>query len=72
MTKTDGRRRLYRSEDDRLLAGVCGGLGDYFNIDPVIIRLAWILFVLVGGSGLWAYLIAWIIVPRQPVDLEQM
>ncbi len=55
--------KLYRSLDNRKLAGVCGGLGEYFSIDPVIIRLAWIAFILVGGAGILAYIIAWIVIP---------
>lgn len=59
-------RRLYRSGKDRILGGVCGGLGEYFSIDPALIRLGWILFSLVYGSGVLAYFIAWIIIPRNP------
>ncbi|MBM3303962.1 MAG: PspC domain-containing protein [Candidatus Aenigmarchaeota archaeon] len=59
-------RRLYRSGNDKILGGVCGGLGEYFGLDPVLIRLAWILFSLVYGSGVLAYIIAWIIIPRNP------
>ena len=59
-------RRLYRSRKDAILGGVCGGMGEYFNIDPVIIRLLWVLFSLVYGSGILAYLIAWIVIPKNP------
>ncbi|RLI98279.1 MAG: PspC domain-containing protein [Candidatus Aenigmatarchaeota archaeon] len=59
-------KRLYRSGNDRIIGGVCGGLGEYFGIDPVIIRLAWVLFSLVYGAGILLYIIAWIIVPRNP------
>ena len=59
-------RRLYRSGNDKILGGVCGGLGEYFGIDPTLIRLAWIIFSLVYGSGILAYIIAWIIIPRNP------
>lgn len=59
-------RRLYRSGKDKILGGVCGGLGEYFGIDPTLIRLAWILFSIVYGSGVLAYIIAWIIIPRNP------
>ena len=54
-------KRLYRSSKDRKLGGVCAGLGDYFNIDPVIVRLAFLLLIFAGGGI--AYLVAWIIVP---------
>ena len=56
-------KRLYRSSKDRKLGGVCAGLGDYFNIDPVIIRLAFLLLLFAGGGI--AYLVAWIIVPEE-------
>ncbi len=59
-------KKLYRSNDDRKIAGVCGGLGDYFDIDPTIVRLIWISLVLALGSGILAYILAWIIVPSRP------
>lgn len=60
------RRRLYRSRADRMLGGVSGGLGDYFEVDPVLIRLVWVvLAVLTGGLFLLAYLLMWIIVPPE-------
>ncbi len=63
MAKT---KRLYRSGKNKIIAGVCGGIGEYFNVDPVIIRLVWILFSLAYGSGILAYIIAWIIIPKNP------
>jgi phage shock protein C len=61
-----GSQKLYRSRADRKLAGVCGGIGEYFGIDPVLVRLLWIVFTLAGGGGVVAYLIAWLIVPEEP------
>ncbi len=58
-------RRLYRSSTDTKLAGVCGGIGEFFNIDPSLVRLFWIIFSLMGGSGLIAYVIAAIIIPKK-------
>ncbi len=58
-------KRLYRSKKDRVIAGVCGGIGEYFNTDPTLIRLLWVIFVLAGGSGILAYIIAWIIIPEK-------
>ncbi len=58
-------KRLYRSNSEKMLGGVCGGLGKYFSVDPTIIRLAWVVFSLCGGAGLLAYLIAWIIIPSE-------
>jgi len=59
-------KRLYRSGTERVLGGVCGGIGEYFNVDPTIIRLLWVAFLLLFGVGIIVYLIAWIIVPRNP------
>jgi phage shock protein C len=59
------KKRLYRSETNKMIGGVAGGLGDYFNIDPVLLRLLFVLVVLLGGSGILAYLILWIVVPRR-------
>ena len=60
-------KRLFRSRKERIIGGVCGGLGKYFNLDPVIMRLIWALLFFFGGIGLLAYIIAWIIVPEEPV-----
>lgn len=58
-------KRLYRSSTDCKLAGVCGGIGEYFNIDSTLIRLGWIVFSAMGGAGLLAYIIAAIVMPKQ-------
>ena len=57
-------KRLYRSSTNYMLAGVCGGIAEYFNIDPTLVRLAWVLFSVLGGSGVLAYIIASIIIPK--------
>lgn len=57
-------KRLFRSTTDRKIAGVCGGMGEYFDIDPVIIRIIWVALVFGAGIGLLAYIIAWLIVPE--------
>ena len=56
-------QRIRRSQSDRLLTGVCGGVADYFSIDPTVVRLIWIFFTLFGGSGLLAYIIATLLIP---------
>ena len=61
-------KKLYRSDENKMLAGVCGGIAEYFGVDPTLIRLAWVVFSLLGGSGLLAYIIAAIIVPENPAD----
>ena len=58
-------KRLVKSNQNRLICGVCGGIAQYFNIDPTIIRLAWVVFSLAGGSGVLAYIIAAIIMPPE-------
>ncbi len=58
-------KKLYRSKEGRKIAGVCAGLGDYFDIDPTIIRLIWLAMLFAVGSGVLAYIIAWIIVPEK-------
>lgn len=60
-------KRLYRSRRDRMIGGVCGGLGEYLGIDPTIVRLLFILFGLGGGSAILAYLILLIVVPEEPL-----
>lgn len=60
-------KRLYRSEKNKVIAGVCGGIGEYFDVDPVWIRLAWVLLTLLTAffGGILAYLIAWLIIPKR-------
>ena len=61
-------KRLYRLPDEARLAGVCAGLGEYVGLDPVVVRLLWVVITCVTGviPGVLAYLIAWIIVPQEP------
>ena len=58
-------KRLYRSVSNRMLSGVCGGIGEYFDIDPTLVRLAWVILTCFGGAGIWAYIIAAIIIPKR-------
>lgn len=59
-------KKLYRSRNNRMIAGVCGGIGEYLEIDPTLVRLLWLLFALGMGSGIVVYIIAWIIIPEEP------
>ncbi len=61
------KKKLYRSRDDNMIAGVCGGLGHYFRMDPTIIRLLVALLFFFNFATLFIYLIAWIIIPEEPV-----
>lgn len=56
-------RRLYRSEENRMICGVCSGIAEYFNLDPTLVRLGWVLISCLWGAGLLAYIIAAIIIP---------
>ena len=57
-------KKLHKSQTDKKLCGVCGGIAEYFNIDPTLVRLLWILVSLAGGAGLLAYIIAAVIMPE--------
>jgi phage shock protein C len=59
-------RRLTRSRTERWIGGVCGGIGNYFNLDPTIIRVIFVLLALIVGGGLLIYLILWLIIPLEP------
>lgn len=61
-------RRLYKSYN-KMIAGVCGGIAEYFGLDPTLVRLGWVLFCALGGSGILAYIIAALIIPENPGQL---
>ncbi|MFI3214520.1 MAG: PspC domain-containing protein [Eubacteriales bacterium] len=58
-------KKLTKSRNNKMICGVCGGIGNYFNMDPTMIRLLWIVFSFFGGSGVLAYIIAAIIIPEE-------
>ena len=58
-------KKLFRSKTNRKLAGVCAGIGDYFGIDATVVRLAWVFFCILGGSGILAYIICALIIPEE-------
>lgn len=60
------KKKLYKSNTNKMLEGVCGGIAEYFDIDPTIVRLGWVVFCALGGSGILAYIIAAIIIPPCP------
>ena len=63
-------KRLYRSNKDRMLAGICGGLAEYFNIDTTIVRLIAVVgFFVTASAFFWAYLIMWLVIPESPTIL---
>lgn len=59
------KKRLYKIEEGKKLDGVCGGIAEYFDIDPTLVRLAWVIFTVFAGGGLIAYIIAAIIMPKK-------
>ncbi|MEN6570292.1 MAG: PspC domain-containing protein [Anaerolineaceae bacterium] len=59
-------KRLYRSKSDRMIAGVCGGIAQYFNIDPTLVRLLAVVGLLLAGGTFWAYIIMAIVIPTEP------
>ena len=61
-----GPKRLYRSNEHKIIAGVCGGIAEYLNIDPVIVRLVWVIISFAWGIGIVAYIVCWIIIPKRP------
>ena len=65
---SDNVKRLYRSRDDRMIAGVCAGLAEYISVDPTIVRLLFVLGLFVGGATFWAYLIMMLIIPEETKD----
>ena len=58
-------KRLHKSSENCMLCGVCGGIAEYFDIDPTLVRLGWVLLTSFGGSGILAYIVAAIIIPRK-------
>ena len=66
--ETQTVRRLYRSSTQHVVAGICGGLGEYFGVDPVWFRVGFVVLALGGGSGILVYLLAWLVIPQAPED----
>ena len=62
------KKKLYKSNTDKKLDGVCGGIAEYFDVDPTVIRLGWVILTCIAGSGLLAYIICAVVMPRKPVD----
>jgi phage shock protein C len=66
--KEEETKRLYRSRKDRVLFGVCGGIADYFKIDPTLVRIAWVILTLIYGAGIILYIVLALIVPKEPLE----
>ena len=67
---TKAEKRLLRSPDDRMLAGVCAGIADFFGLDVSLVRIATLVLILFGGLSIWVYVLLWIIVPKAPKRLN--
>ena len=65
-------KRLYKSNKNKQLDGVCAGIAEYFGIDPTVVRLAWVLFCILGGSGILAYIICALVIPREPDYIDEV
>ncbi|MDD2696505.1 MAG: PspC domain-containing protein [Anaerolineales bacterium] len=68
---SNDNKRLYRSRRERMVAGVCGGVAEYFNADPTLVRLLFVFGTLLGGPGLLAYLIMMVVVPEEPAPAAE-
>lgn len=66
----DKSKKLYRKNEGKMLLGVCAGLADYIALDPTVVRLLWVLFTCVGGSGILAYIICAIIMPVEGTNAQ--
>jgi phage shock protein PspC (stress-responsive transcriptional regulator) len=62
------QKRLYRSRTDTMIGGVCGGLAKYLDIDPVIVRIAFVVLAMIDGAGVLAYIVMWLVVPLEPAE----
>ena len=66
MVKLNRRKRLYRSRKQRSIAGVCGGIAEYLDVDPTLVRIVWLLLVAAGGPGLILYFVMAVVIPEEP------
>jgi phage shock protein C len=63
-------KKLYRSDRNKMVAGVCAGIAEYFELDVSLVRLLWVLMIIFGGSGLLLYIIAWVVIPERETSQE--
>lgn len=67
LNEIQGQKRLYRSGRDNMLGGICGGIGEYFSLDPVLVRLIWVILAFASlGTAILVYIILWVIIPKHP------
>ncbi|AFD07840.1 PspC domain-containing protein [Solitalea canadensis] len=63
-------KRLYRNTDNKVISGVCSGLGEYFNLDPTIVRIIFLILFFGLGTGVLIYIILWVVMPEKPKMIE--
>jgi phage shock protein C len=63
-------QKLWRKKDDKVIAGICSGLGQYFNSDPILFRFAFLALLFAGGSSIFIYIILWIVLPSEPISIK--
>jgi phage shock protein C len=63
-------QKLWRKKDDKVIAGICSGLGQYFNSDPILFRFAFLALLFAGGSSIFIYIILWIVLPSEPISMK--
>jgi phage shock protein PspC (stress-responsive transcriptional regulator) len=63
-------KKLYRSRKNKKVGGVCGGIAEYFDLDPTLVRLGAVILIFVWGAGLMAYIVAWAIIPERPAHID--
>ena len=66
--KMESEKKLYLSSTDKKIGGVCGGIAEYLGMDPTLIRILWVIFAFAVGSGILAYIIAWMLMSNKPPD----
>jgi phage shock protein C len=71
MSSNERPQKLYRSRRNRYIAGVCGGIAEYFGVDPTLVRLLTLLSILIPGPQFILYIVAWIVIPEEPTDYTQ-
>ncbi len=70
MVKFNRHKRLYRSRKERSIAGVCGGIAEYLDVDPTLVRILWLMLAAAGGPGVLLYLVMAVVVPEEPEFLQ--
>jgi phage shock protein C len=65
-------KKIYRSRDNKMIAGVCGGIAEYLSVDPTVVRILFVFLLFLGGNGLFLYLILMFLIPQRPVEISSV